>query len=55
MTDLDTTNFEVEIPDELYADLVEEAAEAGISVEEHVKQLILDYCKELPPEQVGGA
>lgn len=55
MTDLDTTTFEVDIPEELYAGLVEEAAKAGISVEEHITQLILEYSRELAPEQAEGA
>lgn len=55
MTDSNTANFRVDIPDELYADLLEEAAEAGVSVEEHVNQLISEYCKEILPDQVASA
>lgn len=55
MTDSDTSNLELEIPEELYASLVEEAAEVGASLEEYVLQLILEYCKEILSEQEEGA
>lgn len=47
MTDIPTTSFDIDIPDDIYMDLAAEATKAGVEVEDYIANLLMEYCKEI--------